>query len=431
MKSNQKQIELLAPAGSREKLDFAFLYGADSVYLGMPIFSLRARENTFQIHEVKKAILKAKKYNKKIYLTMNIYAHNIKIKPFLKAFDEIYKLNPDGFIMADPGLIHLVLQKYPKAIIHLSTQANNTNWAQVKFWESIGIKRIILARELNIDEIKEIRLKCPNIELEVFIHGSMCVSYSGRCLLSNYLDYRDSNQGVCGHSCRWGYKIYKKNTTINNIEESKLIDGEYFLEEVKRKGEFMPIGEEVDGGTYIMNSRDICALAYIKDLIDIGINSLKIEGRNKNIYYLAIITRAYRKAIDDIYKGKQISDEIYDEVFSTSNRGFIPGFLGGSPKDKGIYYEKNESLQTHFFTGKVVKYNQKTKLAEIEVKYRFSKGEVLEFIFPDRKKDFCMIVNKIYDLDKKSLDVVHAGHKNVFIYVDKYVDQFTLIRKKR
>lgn len=274
-------------------MQYAIAYGADAVYAGVPMFSLRARENQFTWESLAEAVTYCHDRGKKIYFTANIYAHNIKIKPFMAAFAKMQAMKPDAYIMSDPGLISLVRESYPEAEIHLSVQANNTNWAQVKFWQKIGIKRVILSRELSLREIREIHEQCPDMEIECFVHGSICMAYSGRCLLSNYFSRRDPNQGTCAHSCRWQYKVFKKDASeeelydsIGRPEDYIPLDGEFYLEERERPGELLPIDED-EYGTYIMNSRDICLLDYLQEMKDAGVISFKVEGRSKTINYLA------------------------------------------------------------------------------------------------------------------------------------------------
>lgn len=344
-----KKLELLLPAWDLEKLRFAFAYGADAVYVWAPMFSLRARQNSFTMEKLQEAVnyTRSLLWNKKIYFTANIYAHNLKIKPFLAQFKKMVEMKPDAFIMADPGLINIVRKEYPEVEIHLSVQANNTNWAQAQFWKEIGIKRIILSREISIKEMKEIHEAVPDIELEAFVHGAICMAYSGRCLISNYLSFRDSNQGTCSHSCRWEYKVFKNDATevelesaTGRSEEYTELTGNFFVEEKERPGDLMEIDED-EYGTYLMNSRDLMAIDYVKDLADAGIISFKVEGRNKTVNYLASVGYAYRQALDAVEVGKEYDvDALADELFSIANRGYIPWFLTGNPNENAQFYEK-------------------------------------------------------------------------------------------
>ncbi len=417
------------PGGSLEKIKYAIAYGADAVFAGVPRYSLRARENEFfDIDLVAEAVNYVKSHNKKIYLTCNIYAHNNKIRGFMEAIDEMSALKPDAFIMTDPGLIAMTRERHPEIDIHLSTQANNTNWAQVKFWRDYGIKRVILARELNIQEIREIHEQVPDIELEAFVHGSICMAYSGRCLLSNYLNYRDANQGTCSHTCRWGFnltvndqaavkkELLKEQLGITNDAdlrarfsdteiESMLhspddvisnyvpLAGDFFLEEKERPGEQMRIDED-EFGTYIMNSKDLCAIDYLQELKDAGIISFKVEGRNKTEYYAGIVARAYRRLLDQIEAGKPIDTELrrwaLDEVSSTANRGFIPGFYARNAKAAAQELEKDHMVQTHLYAARVVAHNPVTGVAELEVKNRLDKGDQLEIITATETHSFTL-----------------------------------------
>ncbi|MCF7798598.1 U32 family peptidase C-terminal domain-containing protein [Candidatus Woesearchaeota archaeon] len=360
MKSKQTP-ELLMPAGDLEKAKFAFAFGADAVYAGVPLFSLRTKENKFNIDEIKEIIDYAHNLNKKVYVTTNIYPHNEKLEPFFAAIKELVKLGPDAFIVSDPGVIHHFRTTYPQVYLHLSVQQNNVNWASAQFWGSQGIKRIILARELTLDEIKTIVEKNPDMEFEAFVHGEMCIAYSGRCLLSNYLTGRDANQGACAQSCRWQYKV---------------------LEENLRPGEYHDAYED-ENGTYIMNSKDLCAIEYLKELADIDICSFKVAGRNKGVNYVAIVAKTYRQAIDKLAKEETPDYEsLIKELESVGNRGFIPGFLKGRPEEQGQRYDKNTMLQTHVFTGILTNYNKETKEATFLAKNKTDVGDTIQIITP-------------------------------------------------
>lgn len=434
MSQKFEKPELLAPAGSFEKMKYAFAYGADAVYAGVPMFSLRARENRFQVDEVAKAVEYAHSLGKKIYLTCNIFAHNVKVDPFLKAFEKMAALKPDGFIIADPGLMMLAHEHFPEAIIHISTQANNVSWAQVKFWNKyLNAERVVLSRELSLKEIQKIHEKTPGVELEAFIHGSICMAYSGRCLLSNYFTGRDPNQGTCAHSCRWQYKVFKEQDTKEDQEyireDYKSIEGQYFIEEKERPGELLPIDED-EYGTYIMNSRDMCAINYLKDLMEAGVCSFKIEGRSKTLHYLATVIKAYREAIDLMYDGKDIPKRLTEDLSAASNRGFIPGFLRGNPMGKTEEYF-GTSYQTRLFAGIVRNINNEEKEIEVEVKNRFEKGEILEILTPkgvvEQKVEHMWFAD---DPEKNELDAAHGGHKNIIIKVDQTVEEYSLLRKQ-
>lgn len=381
------------PAGSFEKMKFAFAYGADAVYVGAPMFSLRARTNSFTMEQLKDAVsyVRALPGNKKIYFTANIYAHNIKIKPFLAQFRKMVEFGPDAFIMSDPGLIYLVRQEFPQVEIHLSVQANNTNWAQVAFWkEHANITRVILSREISIREMKEIHEAVPDIELEAFAHGAICMAYSGRCLISNYLSNRDPNQGTCSHSCRWEYNVFKDEmseaeleTVTGRPEDYEKLTGNFYLEEKENPGHLMEIDED-EHGTYLMNSRDLCAIDYLQEMVDAGIISFKIEGRNKTVNYLVSVWRAYRAALDAIEAWESYDSKLLaEELFSIANRGYIPGFLAGNPNANAQFYERNGSFGTKAFLGILREYDEINKLVRVEVKNKFSLGDEIEVITPE------------------------------------------------
>ena len=449
-----KKLELLMPAGNLEKLKYAIAYGADAVYAGVPMFSLRARENQFSWDTLAEGVEYCHSRGKKIYFTANIYAHNVKIGPFMKAFEKMQALKPDAYIMSDPGLINLVRKNFPDAEIHLSVQANNTNWAQVEFWKEIGIKRIILSRELSLREVKEIHEKCPDMELEFFVHGAICMAYSGRCLLSNYFSHRDPNQGTCSHSCRWEYKVFKKDASPEELydstgrpEDYQELTGEFYLEEMERPGEKLPIDED-EYGTYIMNSRDMCLVSYMQELADAGIVSFKVEGRSKTVNYLAGVGRAYRPALDAVEKGESYDiAKLSDEVFAISNRGYTPGFLVGNPGEKAIYFEKNKDLHEEDPIGIVKGYDKKRKMARIEVKNRIDLGEPLVLISPSQRVNYTLdsiIADSILLANPKAEDASftevpengetresgHGGHIDLWINVPEKPADYAIIRKK-
>jgi putative protease len=418
--------ELLAPAGDLMKLKYAFAYGADAVYAGVPRFSLRVKENNFDRETIQNAVEISHQLNKKIYLTLNIYPHNRKIEQFKETLLWMESLKPDAIIISDPGII-LMSQKYcPSIPLHLSTQANTVNWMSAKFWHQQGLKRIILSRELSINEISEIRQRVPEIELETFVHGAICVSYSGRCLLSNYFTHRDSNQGTCTNSCRWDYKIYSEGDFSTN-EPYRGIDGNYFLEEKERPGQLLPIDED-ENGTYIMNSRDLCAIRILDRLRDAGIDSFKIEGRNKSVYYVTVITRAYRQAMDDLKDAKPFDNKLEMEMFTVANRGYITGFLEKNPHHLGENFRFSHSAnQTHQFSAVVRQMDRKKGIALISVRNRISLGDQVEAIFPSGSVSF--VINEIFTVDGKSVQDAHGGGDDIFINVPEQIDENTLIRK--
>ncbi len=386
-----KKLELLMPAGNFEKMRFAFAYWADAVYVGAPMFSLRARTNAFNLTSLEEAVeyTRALEWNKKIYFTANIYAHNIKIKPFLSQFKKMVAMKPDAFIMADPGLIHLVRQQFPDVEIHLSVQANNTNWAQVQFWEGLGIKRVILSREISIKEMKEIHEAVPNVELEAFVHGAICMAYSGRCLISNYLSNRDPNQGTCSHSCRWEYKVFKDERSEAQLEEVtgrpedyEELTGNFYLEEEERPGEIMDIDED-QYWTYLMNSRDLCAIDYLEELADAWIISFKVEWRNKTVNYLASVWLAYKEALRKVESWEKYdSAKLSEELFAIANRGYIPGFLAWNPNANAQFYERNGTFGTKSYLWILREYDEEQKVVRVEVKNNFKVWDEIELVTP-------------------------------------------------
>ena len=401
------------PAGTLEKLKFACAYGADAVYAGIPKFSLRARTNSFTEEQLAEGIEYAHKRGVKVFVTLNIFARNTRVSLSIKALRSLMRLEPDAVIMSDPGLVMLARQEFSDLEIHLSTQANTMNWAAVRFWKEQGVQRVILPRELSIEEIRDIHERVPDIDLEVFVHGAMCVSYSGRCLLSSYITHRDANLGVCTNSCRWKYKLRETPT-------------EYTLEETNRPGEFYPIEEDLHG-TYIMNSRDLCAIEYVQDLLEAGVKGLKIEGRTKSVYYLSQIGRAYRQAIDNVVEGKPFDPDLLEDVQATASRGFIPGFLIHIPEESRQNYERGHSLYTRYrFGGIVREYHQGSKLAEVEVKNRIHVGELVEFVSPTG-----IVPQKIqamYTLLKEPVSEAHGGGEPVLISLEHNIEPFTIIR---
>lgn len=422
-------VELLVPAGSLRKAKFAFAYGADAIYVGIPIYSLRGKENKFTLDEEREIIDYAHSLGKKVYVTTNIYFHNFKLPGFEKHLDKIMELNPDALIVADPGALNVIRRKYPEAEIHLSVQANSTNYEAVDFWRQNGVSRVIMPRELTLDEIRETKRNTSGVELEAFIHGSICVAYSGRCLLSNYMTYRDANQGICNNSCRWKYRLYKASGFDESYEGVK---DRYFLEEVKREGELLELTENSDG-SYILNSKDLCAVEYIKDLMEAGVSSLKIEGRNKSEYYVAVTTRAYRKTIDEINEGKTPDYEtMLKELNTVSNRAYIPGFFAGNLMEKAQNYEHSSMYTTHCFAGIVVDQQEKDEKTEVslELRNRIMKGDTLEFVMPYSDEIKSFEVDKIM-VEGEEVDKFSPGAgKLAKLEVPFAVSEFCVVRKR-
>jgi putative protease len=369
--------ELLMPAGSLKKLQFAYAYGADAAYVGIPLFSLRARENEFSIETLGEAISLARSLNKKLYVTANIFARNRKIQAFEKQINDWAALKPDALIMSDPGLISIVREKHPDLPIHLSVQANCMNWQAVKFWhKELGVSRVILSRELQLNEIKEIKDRVPTVELEAFVHGAICIAYSGRCLMSSYFSYRDANQGVCDNSCREKFHLF---------EAPKQNDKEYFVEDLRNKGLFYQIDED-ENGTYIMNAKDLRLIEHMREIADAGVCSFKVEGRTKSEYYVAMVTRAYRQAIDDMYQGKPFNKELLEELDKVANRGYHTGFMISQPSVEGQNY--NTSVPRYYTQkfGGFINHDIAPKgFRALEVRNKIKLGDKGELLTPSKQ----------------------------------------------
>lgn len=356
------KVELLAPAGNLEKLKMAILYGADAVYLAGQEFGLRTASDNFTLEEMKTGVLFAHDRGRKVYLTMNIIPHNQDIKKAASFLEKAFETGIDAVIVSDPGMFSVVKKTIPELSIHISTQANITNIESVSFWHSIGASRVVLARELSLEEIEQIRDGVPNdMELEVFVHGAMCISYSGRCLLSNYLAGRDANKGDCAHPCRW----------------------KYYLTEEKRPGEYFPISEN-ERGTFIFNSKDLCMIRHIPELIKSGVSSLKVEGRVKSAFYVATVVKAYREAIDAYYYEKpyKFREEWFEEITKVSNRDFTTGFFFNKPTEADHNYATSSYIRNYDFVGIVKGYDNENGLVLVEQRNRFKVGDTLEVMPP-------------------------------------------------
>jgi len=395
------------PAGNLEKLKYAFAYGADAVYAGLPHFSLRARENGFREESIFEGAQYAHSLGKKFYLTANILGHNRKIHLFTRKIDEMMAAKPDALIMADPGLIDQVKERHPHAVIHLSVQANVMNWAAVKFWYKCGVSRIILSREVSIEEIKQIKDAVPEMELEAFVHGAICMAHSGRCLLSNYFQHRDANQGLCTNACRWPYKLYARPATTDDDGARRYeLFGDFFLEEVERPGQMMRIDED-EYGTYIMNARDLMAIDQLKEMRDAGIDSFKVEGRTKNIYYLAMTTKAYRRAIDDMTAGRPFDPVLFDMLQKVHNRGYSPGLLTMKKDDPDMQrYETGVTdISAHDFGG-IVKKSEAGRML-VAPKNKLSLGDEIEVITPD--DSFSVKIDSMINEKGEPMEAIHGG----------------------
>ncbi len=395
--------ELLSPAGSLKNMRYAFAYGSDAVYAGQPRYSLRVRNNEFDLDNLALGINEAHDLGKKLYVVSNIAPHNAKVNTYLRDIEPVIEMGPDALIMSDPGLIMLVREKWPDMPIHLSVQANAVNYATVKFWAQQGIERVILSRELSLEEIGQIRELCPETELEVFVHGALCMAYSGRCLLSGYINKRDPNQGTCTNACRWEYDVKPGKETetgdvVHKIDPSSVIPtlGEgaptnevFMLEEQGRPGEYMPAFED-EHGTYIMNSKDLRAVQYVDQLTKMGVHSLKIEGRTKSFYYVARTAQVYRKAIDDAVAGKPFDPNLMRTLENLAHRGYTEGFLKRHVHQEYQNYEYGHSVSDkQQFVGEVLG-RHNNGLVEIDVKNKFCTGHSMELMTPQGNIQFTL-----------------------------------------
>ncbi|MFZ5943354.1 MAG: peptidase U32 family protein [Bacillota bacterium] len=403
-----RKPELLAPAGNLEKLKFAILYGADAVYLGGKNFGLRAFAGNFDLDEIREGIEFAHQRGAKVYVTINIFPHNEDLHGLPQYIKDLVQIGADAVICSDPGVIKIVKETAPQLPLHLSTQANNVNWASALFWYEQGIERIVLARELSLQDIKEIKKKVP-VEIETFIHGAMCISYSGRCLLSNYMTDRDANRGECAQACRWNYNL---------VEE-------------KRPGEYYPVIED-ERGTYIFNSQDLCLLEKMDRLIDGGIDSFKIEGRMKSLYYVATVVRAYRKVIDSYFSDEEQFPMDYwrDELEKVSHRPYTTGFYFGRPNDSGATMESSGYIRPYTFTGVVLDYDDNKGIATIEQRNRFKVGDMVEFFGP-QGNDFAQQITQIIDDEGDPVAAAPHPRQIVRIPVAQKVYPYDLMRREK
>ncbi|MBP5427602.1 MAG: U32 family peptidase [Clostridiales bacterium] len=404
------KVELLAPAGNLEKLKIAISYGADAVYIGGEKFGLREYADNFSLQEMREGVSFAHERGKKVYLTMNIIPHNSDLAGMDSYIKEVAKVGVDAVLVSDPGVFSIVKENAPNMEIHLSTQANNTNYKSANFWHSMGVKRVVLARELSFEEIKEIRDNTKeDLELEMFVHGAMCISYSGRCLLSNYMASRDSNKGQCAHPCRW----------------------KYYLMEEKRPGEYMPVFED-EKGTYIYNSKDLCLIERIPEIIKAKVSSLKIEGRMKSAFYVATVVGAYRKAIDAYYKDPEnyiVDKSLVEEVSRASHRAYTTGFFDRKPDGNEQIYNTSTYIRDYEFLGMALEYDEFTHIAKVEQRNRFMLGDSIEVMNPDGTK-FCQEIKEMWDENMESIDVAPHPQMIVYIKMDKKVSRYSMLEKK-
>lgn len=422
--------ELLAPAGTLKNMRYAFAYGADAVYAGQPRYSLRVRNNEFDHANLALGIKEAQTQGKQFYVVINIAPHNAKLKTFLKDLEPVIAMAPDALIMSDPGLIMLVREHFPQMPIHLSVQANTVNWASVKFWKSLGLTRVILSRELSLEEIDEIRQQVPEMELEVFVHGALCMAYSGRCLLSGYLNRRDANQGSCTNACRWKYSASEatENETgdiVRQLEPEPTLglgaptEQVFLLQESNRPDEDMPAFED-EHGTYIMNAKDLRAVQHVERLTRMGVHSLKIEGRTKSHFYCARTTQVYRQAIDDAVAGRAFDRSLMLDLESLAQRGYTEGFLRRHVHDEYQNYQRGNSVsERQQFVGELSG-ERVDGLAEVQVKNRFALGDHLELMTPGGNFHFDLV--DLRDRQGKPLQVAPGDGHVVYLPVPEQAD---------
>lgn len=380
-----KSPELLSPAGSLKRMRRAFAYGADAVYAGQPRYSLRARNNEFSHDNLVLGINEAHQQGKLFFIASNIIAQNNKINTYLRDLEPVIDAKPDALIMADPGLIMMIRERWPEQAVHLSVQSSVMNYASVKFWKSIGIERIILSRELSLKEIQAIREECPDVELEVFVHGALCMAYSGRCMLSGYFNHRDPNQGACTNACRWKYDV--KESTDDEWGNAHVEPKSYLFEQnPQRQGEMHTI-EEDEFGTYLFNSKDLRAIQHIETLAQMGIDCVKIEGRTKSDFYVARTAQLYRRAIDDAVAGKPFDMHLLDDLEGLSLRGYTEGFYRRHvPEEYQSYNDRNVTGIKQQVVGELLDYDEARSMLTINVKNQFAIGDTLEIMLPTGNK---------------------------------------------
>ena len=404
----KEKVELLAPAGDMERLETAIKFGADAVYMAGNNFGLRKNAKNFDSDGLKDAVDYAHNHGVNVHITMNIVPHDEDLDGIVEYIKYLEEIGVDALIISDPGIFQIAKENCD-IDLHISTQASVTNSATVNFWYSLGAKRVILARELSLEEIIEIKRNAPEyLEIECFIHGAMCISYSGRCLLSNYMTGRDANRGDCAHACRWKYS----------------------LQEETRPGEYYPI-EEDEKGTFIMNSKDLCLIEEIDKLIEAGIDSFKIEGRMKTVFYVATVIRSYRQAIDDYYAGKftkEVSDKYLNEIKKASHRYFTKGFLYGKPDGNAQIYESSSYIRTYDFIAVVLDYDKETKIATIEQRNRFFLNDEVE-IFGNSKDFYTYKIDNIKNLRGEDVEVANKAQEVLKMKIDLDLEKGDMFRK--
>lgn len=413
-----RKTELLIPAGNLETLKIACIYGADAVYIGGDVYGLRAKADNFNAKEMAEGIAFAHERGIRVFVTANILAHNEDLSGVRKYFEELKEIGPDALIISDPGVFSIAKEVCPEIEIHISTQANNTNYGTYNFWHKLGAKRVVSARELSIKELKELRANIPDdLEIETFIHGAMCISYSGRCLLSNYFTGRDANKGACTHPCRWTYDVYER---------------EYAVVEGQRPGEYLPVYEN-ERGTYIFNSKDLCMIEHIPDLIDAGIDSFKIEGRMKTALYVATVARTYRKAIDDYLEDPKKYEAnmpwYLEQIEACTFRQFTTGFFYGKPSNEAQIYDSNTYEKGYTFLGIIGGKNSEHNAYCFEQRNKFSVGETIEVMKPNGD-NIEVQVKAMYDEDFASIDSCPHPKRKVWLDVGIELEEYDIIRRK-
>lgn len=405
-----KKPELLIPSSNLEVLKIAIMYGADAVYIGGEMYGLRAKAKNFSLEDMKAGIEFAHKYGKKVYVTANITAHNEDLKGVEGYFRELKEIKPDAVIISDPGVFEIAKEIIPEIELHISTQANNVNYGTYRFWHRMGASRVVSARELSLEEIKSIRENIPDeLEIETFIHGAMCIAYSGRCLLSNYFTGRDANRGACTHACRWKYHVT----------------------EATRPGEYLPI-EENERGTYIFNSKDLCMIEYVPELINAGIDSFKIEGRMKTALYVASVTRTYRKAIDDFFESPfkyQENIPFYkEEISKCTYRQFTTGFFFGKTDENSQIYDNNTYIKEYTYLG-IINGENEAGLYELEQRNKFSVGEEMEVMKPDGRNIFVKVL-RITDENGEDMESCPHPKQKIFVDLGVELEAYDILRRK-
>ena len=401
--------ELLVPASSLDVLKVAVMYGADAVYIGGELYGLRAKAKNFSNEDIKKGIEFAHKYGKRVFVTANITAHNRDLEGVRKYFEELKEIKPDALIISDPGVFTIAKEVCPEIEIHVSTQANNVNYMTFLFWQEQGAARVVTGRELSLEEIRQIRDHIPDsLEIETFVHGAMCISYSGRCLLSNFFTGRDANQGACTHPCRWKYSV---------VEET-------------RPGEYMPVYEN-ERGTYIFNSKDLCMIDHLPDLVEAGVDSLKIEGRMKTALYVATVARTYRKALDDLAQGREVYEKnlpwYEQQITGCTYRRFTTGFFYGKPDDTAQIYDSNTYEKDYVYLGITGKADE-NGVFDLEQKNKFSVGEIIEIMKPDGR-NIETVVEGIWDLEGNEQESAPHARQALKVKLRDIPDEMDLLRR--